>query len=53
MNPIAEEIESYLGSASITDEEYLAHYGNPQELLWLESNVYSAYTESQVGINFC
>lgn len=27
MNPIAEEIESYLGSASMTDEEYLAHYG--------------------------
>ena len=30
MNPIAEEIESYLGSASITDEEYLAHYGMPR-----------------------
>lgn len=30
MNPIAEEIESYLGSASMTDEEYLAHYGMPR-----------------------
>lgn len=24
---IAEEIKSYIGSASMTDEEYLAHYG--------------------------
>ena len=27
MNSVAEEIESYLGSASMTDEEYLEHYG--------------------------
>ena len=30
MNPIVEEIESFLGSASMTDEEYLAHYGMPR-----------------------
>lgn len=30
MNPIAEEIESYLGSASMIDEEYLSHYGMPR-----------------------
>lgn len=27
MNPIAEEIASYLGSASMSDEEFLKHYG--------------------------
>ncbi len=27
MNPIAEEIKSYLGSAQLTDEEFLEHYG--------------------------
>lgn len=27
---IAEEIKSYIGSASMTDEEYLAHYGMPR-----------------------
>lgn len=30
MNPVAEEIERYLGSASMTDEEYLEHYGMPR-----------------------
>ena len=30
MNPIASEIASYLGSASMTDEEYLEHYGMPR-----------------------
>lgn len=30
MNPIAEEIASYLGSASMTDEEYIEHYGMPR-----------------------
>ena len=30
MNPVAEEIESYIGSASMTDEEYLEHYGMPR-----------------------
>ena len=30
MNSVAEEIESYLGSASMTDEEYLEHYGMPR-----------------------
>ena len=30
MNPIAEEIESYFGSSSMTDEEYLEHYGMPR-----------------------
>ena len=27
MNPVAEDIESYIGSGSMTDEEYLEHYG--------------------------
>jgi hypothetical protein len=27
MNPIAEEIASYLGSASMTEEEFIKHYG--------------------------
>ena len=27
MNPIAEEIASYLGSAELSDEEFLQHYG--------------------------
>lgn len=30
MNPVAEEIESYIGSASMTDEEYIEHYGMPR-----------------------
>ena len=30
MNPVAKEIESYIGSASMTDEEYLEHYGMPR-----------------------
>lgn len=30
MNRIAKEIESYLGSASMTDEEFLQHYGMPR-----------------------
>ncbi len=30
MNPVAEEIESYMGSASMTDKEYLEHYGMPR-----------------------
>lgn len=30
MNPVAEEIESYLGSASMIYEEYLEHYGMPR-----------------------
>ena len=30
MNPIAEEIASYLGSASMSDEEFLEHYGMPR-----------------------
>ena len=30
MNPIAEEIASYLGSAEMTDEEFLEHYGMPR-----------------------
>ena len=30
MNPIAKEIASYLGSASMTDEEFLEHYGMPR-----------------------
>lgn len=30
MNPIAEEISSYLGSAELSDEEYLEHYGVPR-----------------------
>ena len=30
MNSIAEEIESYFGCGSMTDEEYLEHYGMPR-----------------------
>lgn len=30
MNPIAEEISSYLGSAQMNDEEFLEHYGVPR-----------------------
>ena len=30
MNPIATEISSYLGQATMTDEEYLEHYGMPR-----------------------
>lgn len=30
MNPVAEEIESYLGVGSMSDEEYLEHYGMPR-----------------------
>ena len=30
MNPIAEEIASYLGSAELTNEEFLLHYGMPR-----------------------
>lgn len=30
MNPLAEEMASYLGSASLTDEEFLEHYGMPR-----------------------
>ena len=30
MNPIAEEIASYLGSAEMTDEQFLKHYGMPR-----------------------
>ena len=30
MNPVAEEISSYLGSAQLTDEEFLEHYGIPR-----------------------
>ena len=30
MNPIAEEIASYLGSAEMTDEQFLEHYGMPR-----------------------
>ena len=30
MNSIAEEIESYIGSASMSDEEFLEHYGMPR-----------------------
>lgn len=30
MNPIAEEIASYLGSAELTDKEFLEHYGMPR-----------------------
>ena len=30
MNPIAEEISSYLGSAQMTDDEFLKHYGIPR-----------------------
>ena len=30
MNPLAEEIASYLGQAELTDEEFLEHYGMPR-----------------------
>ena len=30
MNPIAEEIASYLGSAEMTEEEFIKHYGMPR-----------------------
>lgn len=30
MNPVAEEIESYIGSGSMSDGEYLEHYGMPR-----------------------
>ena len=30
MNPIAKEIASYFGSAKMSDEEFLQHYGTPQ-----------------------
>lgn len=30
MNAIAEEIKSYLGSAELTDEEFVEHYGMPR-----------------------
>lgn len=30
MNPVAEEIESYFGCGSMSDEEYLEHYGMPR-----------------------
>ena len=30
MNSVAEEINSYLGSAAMTDEEFLEHYGMPR-----------------------
>lgn len=30
MNKIAEEIKNYLGSAELTDEEFLEHYGMPR-----------------------
>ena len=30
MNPIAEEIESYYGSAAMNDEEFFEHYGMPR-----------------------
>ena len=30
MNPIAEEIQSYLGCSEMTDEEFLEHYGMPR-----------------------
>ena len=30
MNPIAKDMASYLGSAAMTDEEYLEHYGMPR-----------------------
>ena len=30
MNPIAEEMASYLGQATMTDEEFLQHYGMPR-----------------------
>ena len=30
MNPVTEEIESYFGCSSMTDQEYLEHYGMPR-----------------------
>ena len=30
MNPVVEEIESYFGCGSMSDEEYLEHYGMPR-----------------------
>ena len=30
MNKIAKEIKSYIGSAQLTDEEFLEHYGMPR-----------------------
>lgn len=30
MNPIVDEIDSYLGCSSMSDEEYLEHYGMPR-----------------------
>lgn len=30
MNPIAKDMASYLGSAAMTDEEYIEHYGMPR-----------------------
>lgn len=30
MNPVTEEIESYFGCGSMTDQEYLEHYGMPR-----------------------
>ena len=30
MNSITEEIQSYIGSAEMTDEEFLEHYGMPR-----------------------
>lgn len=30
MNPVTEEIESYFGCSSMTDQEYLGHYGMPR-----------------------
>lgn len=30
MNPIADEMKSYLGSAEMTDEEFIEHYGMPR-----------------------
>ena len=30
MNVIAEEIKSYIGSAQMSDEEFLEHYGMPR-----------------------
>ena len=30
MGSITEEIQSYIGSGAMTDEEYLEHYGMPR-----------------------
>ena len=30
MNPVTEEIESYFGCSSMTDQEYMEHYGMPR-----------------------